>query len=159
MISCKQGANNKSNSSSTTLQKKDDTIKTMTPSKEYSQAVINEMLDSSFRYGNQSAYNKVSNYYLLNSLDEEFLFYALIMANRYHEPAAYYDVYEILTLKTYDNHLENIDSTTRAIAIYYLLKAHELGYESSKYPIEQIFTSKNRAIPKSSDYIIFKKTE
>ncbi|MBI5858341.1 MAG: hypothetical protein HZB42_11925 [Sphingobacteriales bacterium] len=117
---------------------------------------IASLIDSAIERGDSMAYNKVSNYYLINQLDEEFLFPAMIMANRYKDRSAYFDVYDILTSMRYDNHLEKMDEQTKAIALYYLLRSYELGYENAKYEVEELFTDKKLPIPKSSDFIVFK---
>lgn len=123
---------------------------------ELSQLQLYKLIDTALDYGDSKAYNKVSNYYLINDMDESFLFPALIMANRYHEPAAYFDVYDILCNLRYDSHLDRMDSLSRSMALYYLLKSYELNFSSAKYEVKRIFSIKGKSIPKSNQFIEFK---
>jgi hypothetical protein len=131
-----------------------DSIKRISYSGEkFTQLELYKMIDSALDQGNRKAYNNVSNYYLINEMDELFLFPAFIMANKYHEPAAYFDVYDILCNQRYDSHLERIDSATRTIALYYLMKSYELGFRAAKYEVEEKFIKRKLIIPKSKDIL------
>ncbi len=123
---------------------------------ELNQLQLYKLIDTALDYGDSKAYNKVSNYYLVNDMDESFLFPALIMANRYHEPAAYFDVYDILCNLRYDSHLEGMDSSSRSMALYYLLKSYELNFSSARFEVKRIFSTKGKSIPKSNQFIEFK---
>lgn len=117
---------------------------------------IYKMIDDAIDNGNRGAYNRVSNYFIMNQREEEFLFPAMIMANRNNYPDAYFDVYYILAAIRYDKDLERMDSTTRNMALFYLLKSYEMGFRSAGYEAEEIFAKQNKPIPKSSDYQILK---
>jgi len=80
--------------------------------------------------GDIGSYETLFIAYLDEPYPEEFLYYALIMANQYNYPQAYYDVYNCLCL-TYINNLEKMDENTANIAIQYLLKAKELAHHQA----------------------------
>lgn len=74
--------------------------------------------------GDKSAYDELSISYLDHSFQEEFLFYALIMANKYDYPQAYFDVYFYLT-QAFSSDVNKMDESSANLAIEYLLRAHE----------------------------------
>lgn len=86
--------------------------------------------------GDTNAYDKLSISYLDHSIQEEFLFYALIMANKYDYPQAYFDVYFYLT-QTFSNDINNMDEHSAKLAIDYLLKAKEKGHHQAKDIVEE----------------------
>lgn len=114
--------------------------------------LINRLLDSSIQYGNDKAYARVASYHLLESQGEEFLYFAVIVANKYNDPLAHYHIYDILAHPRNGRALKNQDLRTQNFALYHLLKSYELGEESAKYQIEEIF-GENKAVPKSSFYL------
>jgi hypothetical protein len=122
---------------------------------EISQQRVFKLIDSSLNFGDAEKYNLVSKYHIVNGIGEDFLFAAMTMANKYKNAEAFFDVYVIMTSERYDSHIERMDSTSRSIALYYLLKSYELGYKSSKYVVEKVFTDRGLAIPKSSAFLIF----
>jgi hypothetical protein len=87
-----------------------------------------------FNDGDIEAYKDLRIAYLDYS-PEEFLFWAMIMANKHDYPPAYFDVF--LTLKNSytpdasDYTLAAMDSATRQLAVSYLLKAAEKGDEQA----------------------------
>lgn len=85
--------------------------------------------------GSTSAYYELSNSYLDHNFQEEFLFYAMIMANKYNYPQAYFDVYFLLTL-TYSTDF-SIDERTAELALEYLLKAYKKGHNQAKEIVEK----------------------
>jgi hypothetical protein len=108
------------------------------------------LTDSAIFMGNQKAYNKAAMIYLLNDLDVEFLYYAMIMANKYNYPEAYFHVYIILNNRRNDQKLRNLDDRTKKIALYYLLKSYEMNYGEAKYEVDDIYI--NKTIPKSTEF-------
>lgn len=104
--------------------------------------------------GNFGAYNEISNDYLLKLKDVELYYYALIMANKYNCPEAYAHLYMILTRIPSYGGIEMVskDSTTRSQAIFYLLKANELGYQNAKYYLYEEFHD-SISPPKSDLYL------
>jgi hypothetical protein len=71
--------------------------------------------------------------------------YALFMANNYHYPAAYYDVY-LFTLALYEDYKLAIDSISYSFAFQYLLKGAKLGSPSCNDRIAMIYYLGNRFV-------------
>jgi len=104
--------------------------------------------------GNTSAYDELSISYLDYSIQEEFLYYAMIMANRYDYPQAYFDVYFYLT-QTFSTDISNIDDKSAKLAIEYLLKAYEKGHHQAKDIVEE-YSVTNKEDSKQQIERIFK---
>lgn len=85
--------------------------------------------------GDTSAYYNLSVAYLDYS-SEKFLPYALIMANKYDYPQAYFDVFTCLT-DIYIENINQIDTTTANLAINYLLKADQRQHHQAKDIVEK----------------------
>jgi hypothetical protein len=117
----------------------------------------NKLLDSAIMQGNKDAYSRVAN--SQDFLGPNLLFQALIMANKYNDSRACFDVYFMLCEEGYDSlsiNLGTIDKRTKAIGLYYLLKSYELGFSDAKGLIEEKYIDKHLPVPKTSDYLIFK---
>jgi hypothetical protein len=92
-------------------------------------------------------------------LGPDLLFPALIMANKYNDSKACFDVYYMLCEEGYDSlslDFGTIDKRTKAIGLYYLFKSYELGFTDARDMIEEKYIDKHLPVPKSSDFIIFK---
>lgn len=87
--------------------------------------------------GNITSYEELSTkYFESNYLD--MLPYSLMMANKYHYPRAYYDVYEILMVSggcVEDHNLNCLDDLTKELALDYL----KLAIEKSDKTASEIF--------------------
>ncbi|MND92090.1 hypothetical protein D3C80_842340 [compost metagenome] len=82
--------------------------------------------------------------YQLVLKDPELYYYALLMANKHQCPEAYMNLYDMLTWEgTIDGiELAGKDSISRNQALFYLLRAYELGENSAVYSVyEEYFTS------------------
>lgn len=116
---------------------------------------IYQLIDSAIIYGNEKAYNEVASYYLIENMGKDFFYYALTMANKYNNAEACFHVYDIIahsTPKEPKEALELMDLKTKNLALYYLLKSNELGFESAKYQITEIF-GKDKSPPKSTHFL------
>ncbi|MNN23930.1 hypothetical protein D3C81_1373430 [compost metagenome] len=94
--------------------------------------------------GDFKAYHEVSMNYQLVLKDPELYYYALLMANKHQCPEAYMNLYDMLTWEgTIDGiELAGKDSISRNQALFYLLRAYELGENSAVYSVyEEYFTS------------------
>lgn len=114
-----------------------------------------ELIDSALVLGDEKAYNKVSSYYFVANRQREFFYFALTMANEKKSVEAHFHVYSIIAYSTSElpqKALMKMDCKTRNMALYYLLKSYEIGYDRAKYYIEEFF-GKDVAIPKSSTYL------
>ncbi len=117
--------------------------------------MLNKMVTSAIDSNDTVTYNEVASYYLLHNLGEEFLFSAFIMANKNNSAEACYHIYTIIaysTPKEPKEALNIMDRKTKNFALYYLLKSYEMGFESSKFQVNEIFGEGNIP-PKSSFYL------
>ena len=92
--------------------------------------------------GDTCAYNELSVQYLDYGY-QDFLFYALTMANKYNYSQAYYDVYCCLTEMYLPNDLDLIDENSSAIAINYLIMAANMGHEHAQEMVREYGISKS----------------
>lgn len=102
--------------------------------------------------GDTMAYMYAASAHFQEGSDAEFLYTSLIMANKYHYSDAYYGVYTALAHSNLNDSYETLDDDTKFIALYYLLKAKEKGYENAINECERIF-GKGK-IPSSSSYLL-----
>lgn len=102
--------------------------------------------------GDTSSYLKARQYYILNAQYDKFLYCSLIMANKYNYQVAFYDVYFTLSHPPTGGGFDSLDKNTKNLALYFLLKSHELGYQKSIYDIEEIF--KETTLIKPSKYYL-----
>ena len=117
------------------------------PEKELEQLILQK--------GDASAYYELSIQYLDYGY-ERFLPFALIMANKYNYPQAYFDVYSCLTdlYGCYmDEELYLLDETTQKMAIEYLqegsLKGHSQSRETlGEYYMQGIYFEKDTILGK-----------
>jgi len=114
----------------------------------------NELKKAVLYKGDISAYESLSTAYLDYSFSEEFLLYAMVMANKYELPQAYFDVFTCLT-DTYLSDISKIDETTANLAISYLIKAAEKGHHQGKEIIEEFSISSSNLNSKQQVERIF----
>lgn len=105
--------------------------------------------------GDVEAYESLRITYLDHPFTEEFLSYALIMANKYNYQQAYFDVFMCLT-DIYWGKLSDIDETTATLAIDYLLKASEKGHDQAKEMVEEFSVKMNPGHNRAQIEQIFK---
>lgn len=86
--------------------------------------------------GDTEAYRLLSRAYLNYPVTQEFLLYALIMANKYDHPQAYFDVFNNLT-KVYWNDLTIMDEKSAEMAIEYLIIASEKEHHQARDMVEK----------------------
>ena len=106
----------------------------------YHERLLNDSMESSrllakvINNGDFESYNKVSNAYLLADKVDELYYYALLMANKHKCPEAFYHLFLIMTDQASINEVElySNDERTKNMALYYLLKSRELGYEGAQ---------------------------
>lgn len=120
-------------------------------------SIRNNLLESAMMNGDKDAYSKVSNSEPF--LGPGLLFQALVMANKYNDSAACYDVYYMLCEEGYNSFsldFGTVDKKSTAIGLYYLLKSYELGFSDARDLIKDKYIDKHLPVPKSSDFLIFK---
>lgn len=108
---------------------------------ELPQKVADSLWRRAINVGDFKAYNEVSNNYWLLLKIPELYYYAQLMANRHECPEAYMDLYDMFSWEETINGVElaGKDSVSRNQALFYLLKAYELGEESAVYYVHEEF--------------------
>jgi hypothetical protein len=110
---------------------------------------INRALDS----GNIRTYHRAAYTHFIKDNPEPFLYPAIIMANKYDNPNAYYHVYRVLNSLRNSENLDSLDHRTKNLALHYLVLAYEKGQESAKIEALKIFGNE-ASIPKSSSFLL-----
>lgn len=90
---------------------------------------VQELKHKALIEGDTIAYDELSLDYM-DSPYEGFLYTALVMANKYEYPPAYIDVYYCLTglkNKRSNEELDDLDKSTRELALKYLIDGSEKG--------------------------------
>ncbi|TAF33901.1 MAG: hypothetical protein EAZ57_04165 [Cytophagales bacterium] len=83
------------------------------------------------RKGDKDAYYELQMAYLDLTYPEEFLLYAMTMANKYDFPEAYFDVYNcIVSINRLD--IKSIDQKSASLAVEYLLIASKKNHEQAQ---------------------------
>ena len=90
-------------------------------------------------------YKKYYAIYLKSGHAKEFLYYALLMAEKNNSKTAYLNVAEIL-----NDPIQVKYNFKSKFASFNLLKAYELGEKNAKQYVNYIYTEKGKPIPKSS---------
>ena len=115
--------------------------------------LLNKFLGEAINEGNIASYDKVSSIFFEDNRYSDFYFYAMLMANKYKYPRAYYDLYIIMSRKGVtinDIQLYSNDNNTRKLANYFLLKSYELGLKEAFVDLKGIF---GKNIPLSKEYL------
>lgn len=110
---------------------------------------LRSLIDKALNENDEFAYSEVRGHFFSEERLQDFCYYAIKMANKYDYPDAYYDVFVTLTL-TENKPIDSLENKTRCLALYYLLKAKELGSERGKYKVQNIFPD---SIPNSTYYL------
>ena len=102
--------------------------------------------------GDTSAYLDVFSYCWRKHITDQILLGSMIMANKYKFRDAYYHVYLLLNGILRDRDVDSVNTPSKSLAMYYLLKAKELGYDDAKYEAQEIF--KDKKIPSANSYLL-----
>lgn len=94
---------------------------------------LKELKEKVIKTGDVQSYEALSTAYMDYGI-KEFLPYALLMANKYDYPQAYYDVYECLVLMQApgQDNLDSLDPKTLTMALDYLKLSSEKGLHLGK---------------------------
>ena len=115
--------------------------------------LTDSLFNLSINKGDIKAYDKVAADFILDEEYPKLFYYSLIMANKYNYNAAYFHVFVILSNSSSDMSFDKLDKKTKNLALYYLVKANEMGYDSAKYSIDEIF-GKGKTVQKSNYYLM-----
>lgn len=113
---------------------------------------MDSLIACSILKGDSRAYAFAESHYLLAQREEEFLWTALTVANKYNNKQACYMVYYIMNNIRIGKEIGNLGKKNTNFALYYLLKSYELGEDNAKSKVQEIF-GEGKPIPKSSFYM------
>jgi hypothetical protein len=87
-----------------------------------------------------SAYNDLMVKFALQHEDERAFYYSLLVANKFNNPRAHFEVYASLAYSCHFNGKEwliSSDEKTRNLALCHLYQSKVLGYRHAKYHIDE----------------------
>jgi hypothetical protein len=87
-----------------------------------------------------SAYNDLMVKFTLQHEDERAFYYSLLIANKFNNPRAHFEVYASLAYSCHFNGKEwliSSDEKTRNLALCHLYQANKLGYRQAKYHVQE----------------------
>jgi hypothetical protein len=102
--------------------------------------------------GDTSAYESLSLDYWREEKSEDLFLVSFIVANKYDNACAYYDLYSNIVHSYLGLDIETLDKKTKCFALYFLLKAKEKGDERALSEAQEYFGSKK--IPSSNSYLL-----
>ncbi|MDR6405879.1 MULTISPECIES: hypothetical protein [Chryseobacterium] len=108
-----------------------------------------ENLKKAIYKGDTLAYKSAYKQYIINGRSKEFLYYAIIMAEKNNYAGAYKDISTILDFEVGDPLVTEYKFSS-IYGTYSLLKAYEMGNAGGKASVEYVYTQKGKPIPKSS---------
>ncbi len=108
-----------------------------------------ENLKKAIYEGDTLAYKSAYKHYIINGRAKEFLYYAILMAEKNGYNKAYKDISTILDFEIQDPLVTKYHFTSR-YGTYSLLKAYEMRDEGAKVSVNYVYKEKGKSIPKSS---------
>ncbi len=126
-----------------------------------SQEEIDALVKVAIETGDCDSYQEAVVNRDLASNDHSLYLVSQYMAERYHCAIAYYYLGQGLAqIKLGEIRLPSPKGeVTEQLAIYYYLKAYELGYDNAKYVLQEFYGLDSDHLPKSSDYVVFPKLQ
>jgi hypothetical protein len=114
---------------------------------DFNDKALKENLNNAIYKGDTLAYNRACKQYAINGRYKEFLYYAIVMAEKNNYGNAYWDISNILSAEE-DSPL--FDKYKSKYGNYSILKAYELGQRGAKSSMNYVYTEKGKPIPSSS---------
>ena len=114
------------------------------------------LLDSALKHGDARVYSRAASSFLMDQRGEELLYYSLVMANRYNDPTACLHVHTILSnpnTRSLSTRLAVVDDRSNRLAMYYLLRAYELGSSGASYELLGVYPD-SASIPSSTSIVL-----
>ena len=108
--------------------------------------LTNKLSNKIVMQGDSIAYLELKDIYFLSGHQKEFLYYSMVMAEKFNYPDGYYTTYFLLSTTVINDKNWKINK----IANYYLIKANEAGHTNVASNLKERF--KNKIIPKSNDF-------
>ncbi|WP_299176489.1 hypothetical protein [uncultured Chryseobacterium sp.] len=110
---------------------------------------LKEDLDKAIFQGDTIAYNSASKHYAVNGRYKEFLYYAILMAEKNNYRQAYWDISNILSFEKGHPLITNYGFTS-IYGKYSMLKAYEMGDNGAKASVDFVYKQYGKAIPAST---------
>lgn len=114
---------------------------------DFNNKTLKENLHKAIYDGDTLAYNKASKEYGIHGRYKEFLYYAILMAEKNNYRNAYWDISTILSFEDSDPLFKTFESK---YGKYSILKAYEMGQSGAKSSMSSIYTEKGKLVPKAS---------
>jgi hypothetical protein len=111
---------------------------------DFNDKTLKENINKAIYKGDTTAYKQAYRYFSINYYEKEFLYYSIMMADKYDYNQAYFDTYIILSNLNTENKIDDC-----SVCQYYLLKSFEKNNHYAKDVIKEIFTDKGLKIPTS----------
>ena len=114
---------------------------------DFNDKTLKENLNKAIYKGDTIAYNTACKQYAIDGRYKEFLYYAILMAEKNNYRDAYWDISNILSFE--DDH-PLFDKFQSKYGTYSILKAYELGQRGARSSMKYVYTDKGNPIPSSS---------
>ncbi|MFP3594699.1 hypothetical protein [Chryseobacterium sp. SIMBA_038] len=128
---------------------KDIHEKSENPKFDFHDKELQTNLNKAILNGDTLAYIRSYKAYTTNGKSKEFLYYAIIMAEKNNYGRAYYDISRILALRTDDPLVTKYNYSSK-FGNYSFLKSYELGDDFAKDDVKDFYINENKSIPTSS---------
>ena len=114
---------------------------------DFNNKTLKENLHKAIYNGDTLAYNKASKEYEIHGRYKEFLYYAILMAEKNNYRNAYWDISTILSFEDSDPLFKTFESK---YGKYSMLKAYEMGQSGAKSSMCSTYIEKGKLVPKAS---------
>jgi hypothetical protein len=114
---------------------------------DFNDKTLKENLNKAIYKGDTIAYSKACKQYAINGRYKEFLYYAILMAEKNNYGKAYWDISTILSFEDTHPLFNKFESK---YGRYSILKAYEIGDDVTKSSMNRIYTEKGKPVPSSS---------
>ena len=101
---------------------------------------------------NENSYQEVSTWYRFHPVQNEFMYYSVLMAYKNNSSSAYYDIFRFYNKGA--GVYRKSDTTFLNFLLYNMARSNELGYDIGEWEIEGITINKKNI--KSSGYYLKK---
>ena len=114
---------------------------------DFNDKTLKENLNKAIYKGDTLAYSRACKQYVINGRYKEFLYYAILMAEKNNYRDAYWDISNILSFE--DSH-PLFNKFESEYGTYSSLKAYELGQIGAKSSMNHVYIEKGKPVPSSS---------
>ena len=112
----------------------------------------NDLINAALN-GDRKSYNKLVSGFLLEENYTDALYYSIIIANKFENPEAYYNVYRSIHQESGYSFNKGLDEMNLTFSLFFLLKAYEGKYENAKFMVNELFNGDTTNL-KGSEYYL-----